>query len=144
MGISESQMRSLSLVHCKAPNVLDAMVAHALSIGVKNGAATMSTYATDFPDLVFSATMINGSGTRMGVVGKDDVNYIGVVCAKNAKSLRTAEPSCDDGTDVIGEVPYCGNVVMQVKDVVAIIGYSGGSEDQDVEIAQVGVNVFEV
>lgn len=75
---------------------------------------------------------------RTGVEGKLDVNSLGIVLCKMAYSIARNEPSGKADVPHIGEVGWCGTVV----DENGIYGFSGGTEDEDVELSQSGADMY--
>lgn len=125
-------------VHC----TLLTMNKKAKEIGVKRGVSavmvTQSLYA--FGEVDFLA--VDGKIERRSRgAGDPGTNYFGIVMAKLAVMMSTFANS---GTFVNsikrGEVPYRGGLYKKVGIYHVFIAFSGGTEDQDVEIAQAGVD----
>ena len=119
-----------------------AMVKKAKDLGVKRGmAAIMATENLSvFGELGVLA--VNGKIERRSRgAGDPGTNYFGIVMSKLAVMMSTLT---DSGTFKKslkrGEVPYRGGLYKKVGIYHVFIAFSGGTEDQDVEIAQAGMD----
>ena len=75
---------------------------------------------------------------KAGDIGR---NYFGTVMLKLAQMLATYENSgpSDDRPLKAGEVDYEGGIVFEPDDDhIVLIGYSGGTEEEDVDISLIG------
>lgn len=75
--------------------------------------------------------------------GDKGTNYFGVAMGKLAMMMATGENSSAMGGNIpVGEMPYRGGLVRFEGKYRIYVGFSGGTEDQDVEIAQMGMEVL--
>ena len=110
----------------------------ALSIGVKVGVSTITVLHEENRDLSLTLSRANNTHIRVDVPDKPNANYTAVASAKIAQMMRTGEPSGrDDG--FFGEVPYRGGLTFKNERFTVFVAYSGGTEDEDAEIAQIGI-----
>lgn len=120
---------------------LNIMVEKAVSIGVHAGVSMITISHKDIPDYKFTQSLINNTEVRVNVPQKSDVNFAGVASAKAAQMQRTGKPSGKDD-EFIGEVPYRGGMLFEKNGYSVLVAYSGGTEDQDVEIAKYGIEIM--
>lgn len=130
----------------------EAMKAKAKSLGVKKG--TFAILPWSYAGVIYFS-WISDDPERRGedafrsmfrgpdpLKGEDDngANYLGVVMGKIAQCARTGQDSCMENA-IKGESTYRGAVVSE--DGQAIFGFSGGTQDQDVEIVIAGKETYE-
>lgn len=124
------------------PEALLRMIEAAIKMGVTAGVAEITLDpAPDIKpsNLSFTLRKVGPHGdVRQDVEGKSNVNFRAVVAAKIAQTYRTGDDESGHDDGFIGEVPYRGAIVVSTKYWTIRIGYSGGTEDQDVEIAKAG------
>jgi hypothetical protein len=119
-------------------DALKEMQKKARSIGVNVGVSTITVSHQDVGDYKLTLSLTNNTEVRVNVPEKDDLNYAGIASAKSAQMQRTGKFSGnDDG--FIGEVSYRGGVCFKKEGYSLQVSYSGGTEDEDLEIAEVGI-----
>ena len=70
-------------------------------------------------------------------------NYFGVAMTKLAVMMALDVDSGSVKSHLKkGETPYRGGLIRFIQDYVIYVGFSGGTEDQDVEIAQAGMKML--
>ncbi len=69
-------------------------------------------------------------------------NYFGAAMGKLAYMLAKGVDSGTKDQTHKGEMPYRGGLVKEVDDDQIYIGFSGGTENQDVEIAEFGMKML--
>ena len=75
--------------------------------------------------------------------GDPGTNYFGIAMEKLAVMMGTGYRSGHfKGTLRRGESPYRGGLIRQDGDYMVYVGFSGGTEDHDVEIAEFGMNTM--
>ncbi len=122
------------------------MHSEAVEIGLKKGVAFLATW----PFFVTSprvAFIVVGSLERDPIPDKEGdigTNYFGIAMSKLAYMLSTHENSgSQTRPPKNGEVPDRGGLVVITKENSGIyVGYSGGTEDQDVQIANKGLSTL--
>lgn len=115
----------------------------AFSIGVHVGVSVITVSHPDVDNYKLTLSLTNNQQVRADVPEKADVNYVGVAYAKAAQMQRTGKFSGrDDG--FIGEVPYRGGLCFEKDGYSVLVSYSGGTEDEDVEIATIGISAMGV
>ena len=120
---------------------LKIMQEKASSIDVDVGVAMITVSHVGITDYKLTLSLINNTEVRVNVPQKTDVNFTGVVSAKISQMQRTLKSSGnDDG--FIGEVPYKGGMFFRKSGYDVFVAYSGGTEDEDVEITKHGIEVM--
>ena len=125
-----------------AMDALTQMVERAKAIDVQTGVAKIAVTHSDYPDHVLEHSLINGVIARVDTGENEHINYAGVVSAKIAKMMRTGQPTGGRDDDFEGEVPYRGGMILSRNKYIIYVAYSGGTEDEDVEISKVGAQVM--
>lgn len=129
-------------------NSLEAMKAEATEIGLNKGVAFIviwpSNLAYSFPRVAFRVV---GSFERRPDPDKEGdlgTNYFGVAMSKLAEMLSTRKDSGSQTRPIRnGEVGYKGGITVTTEEGTGIfIGYSGGTEEQDVQIAYKGLTTL--
>ncbi len=125
-------------IHC----TLLEMIKKAGEIGVKKGVAAIMVTESLHSFLDIWSLAVDGKTERPSRgAGDPGTNYFGIAMSKLAVMMSTFMNS---GTFKVslkrGEVPYRGGLYKKVGIYHVFIAFSGGTEDQDVEIAQAGVD----
>ncbi len=118
------------------------MIKKADEIGVKRGVAVVMVTEKLGAFGEVGSLSVNGKFERRSRgAGDPGTNYFGIAMAKLGVMMSTL---MDSGTFKNslkrGEVPYRGGLYKKVGIYHVFIAFSGGTEDQDVEIAQAGVD----
>lgn len=75
--------------------------------------------------------------------GDKGTNYFGVAMGKLAMMMATDQNSFAMGGNIpVGEMPYRGGLMRHEGSHRIFIGFSGGTEDQDTEIAIMGMEML--
>jgi len=82
--------------------------------------------------------------SKMKVVGhltSNKDNLLGIVCAKAAEMAATHQDSGSGVRETFsGELGYKGGLIKKVKSGYLIAAFSGGSSEQDLEVAKIGLD----
>jgi len=120
---------------------LGAMQSQASSMGVHVGVSEITVSHTDVDNYKLKLSLTNNTNVRPGGAGEARVNFAGVASAKAAQMQRTGKFSGnDDG--FIGEVPYRGGMCFKKDGYTVLVAYSGGTQDEDVKIATIGIGAM--
>ncbi len=132
----------LIFIQRTSPLILEAlekMQEKASSIGVNTGESTITVSNKNLGSYKLTLSLTNNTQVRVNVPGKSDVNFAGVAALKSVQMQRTKKPSGkDDG--FIGEIPYKGGLCFNKDGYSVQVSYSGGTQNEDVEIAKVGIS----
>jgi hypothetical protein len=126
---------------------LSAMVAKALTLGVK-GVAVVGIAPPDQPETFFFGTRISGRFERPPDPsrGENDkgTNFFSIVYSKIAEMVATRRDSGESPDRVLkkGEFGYKGGLIREKDGFTRLAAFSGGSEAQDLEISQVGLEAL--
>ncbi|HBC44764.1 MAG: hypothetical protein UX01_C0019G0003 [Candidatus Collierbacteria bacterium GW2011_GWB2_45_17] len=124
---------------------LIAMVQLAESLDVKKGVAFLLVQerGSDSGEVLFQVVnnvMIRRPSNDEFLAGEAGTNYFGVAMGKLAVMMDT---DANSGSLIFylrkGETPYRGGLVKFEGRYRIFVGFSGGTEDQDVEIARTGM-----
>lgn len=122
---------------------LAAMTLKAKYLGLERGVACVSIQklGDDSGEVLFqivNKTMVRPP--RYDGSGDTGTNYFGVAMGKLAMMMATGMMSGSMGGGIpTGEMPYRGGLVRTEKNCRIFVGFSGGTEDQDTEIAIMGM-----
>lgn len=118
------------------------MVKKADEIGVLRGVAVVMVTERLGAFGEVGCLSVNGKFERPSRgIGDPGTNYFGIAMGKLAVMMSTLMNSGTFKVDLKrGEVPYRGGLYNKVGIYHVFIAFSGGTEDQDVEIAQAGVD----
>lgn len=125
---------------------LEAMHNEAVALGLKKGVSFLC-FRSFFEHAPRVAFIITGSLERDPIPGeKGDVgtNYFGIAMSKLAFMLST-DTNSGSGVRPLkdGEIAYKGGLIIITEEGSLILaGYSGGSEDQDLQIARKGMSTY--
>jgi hypothetical protein len=131
---------------------LDAMKAMAEKIGVKGVAALLvvPVQEDEWEELTLSV-QICGRFQRPADPERDKdgqkdkgTNYLAVVSSKIAESLRTKRNSGQpaDADKPTGELGYGGCLIFQDGNQYILLAFSGGTVEEDIQIAQAGAEAL--
>ena len=122
---------------------LRVMVKHARNLGLTKGVAFVSVqkWNKEMGGVRFMAVGKNFQREpNPSIEGDKGTNYFGIAMSKLAVMMAT---ELNSGTFKErfkkGEVPYRGGLVRKVREYKIYTGFSGGTEDEDVEIAELGM-----
>ena len=128
---------------------LTAMIFKAKSLGVNKGVAFVSVQeaSTNIRSLQFAIvekTFVRNPPLDDSIgEGDPGTNYFGIAMEKLAVMMGTGYRSGHfEGTLRRGESPYRGGLIRQEGDYMVYVGFSGGTEDRDVEIAKFGMEMM--
>lgn len=125
---------------------LRAMHQEAVILGVKKGVAFLSVWPFFSVDPRVAFRVIQTLERDRDPDSEVDLgtNYFGVAMSKLAYMLSTRTNSGSGVRPVkYGEVAYKGGVMLTTEDGSGIyVGYSGGTEEQDLQIAIKGLTTF--
>jgi len=125
---------------------LTAMLQVAKNLGVEKGVAFVSVQEKrdDWGEVRFKAvnkTVVRPP--RNDGSGDKGTSYFGVAMGKLAMMMATEQNSGPMGGSIpTGEMPYRGGLVRLEGRYRIFVGFSGGTEDQDVEIALIGMKML--
>ena len=126
---------------------LRAMVLHAKALGVNKGVAFVSVQHLNGQTLTIECAVVNNTFQRE-CHGWDDKgsNYFGIALEKLAVMVSTDLNSGFVPPEKLknGESPYRGGLVRKVGGYFVYTGFSGGTQDEDVEIATAGMDLLTV
>ncbi len=125
---------------------LEVMHAEAVEMGLDKGVAFLASWP-------FFVTSPRVAFTIVGSLERDPdpdeeadigTNYFGVAMSKLAYMLSTRQDSGSQDRPIkFGEVSYRGGLRVTTEEGSGIyVGYSGGTEDQDVQIASKGLSTL--
>lgn len=128
------------------PLMLNVMFKKAAELGAKGAGAVLFLTKSDlekfldndFPPIDLDPSircneLTKKSSSRKGVV----YNLIGGVVGKIVQSVRTLKPSGSKGS-LTGELGIKGCLVFTWLDFYVFVAFSGGTTEEDIEIAQEG------
>jgi hypothetical protein len=120
-----------------------AMLLHAKVMGLQKGVAFVCIQKNDGEMGKINYGVVNHTIKREPVDGKKGdigTNYFGVVMSKLAVMMSLGlDSGMSHDALKYGEVPYRGGLVQEIGDFKVYVGFSGGTEDQDVAIAKSGM-----
>ena len=128
-------------------SALSAMVAKALALSVK-GVAAVGIASLDQPETFFFGARISGRFERPPDPsrGENDkgTNFFSIVFSKLAEMVATRRDSGESPNRVFkkGEFGYKGGLIREKEGFTLLAAFSGGSEAQDPEISQAGVEAL--
>lgn len=77
----------------------------------------------------------------MGRLANDDANFCAIAYAKASEMAVTLKDSGNgDRKDITGEFGWPGGVILKVKSGYILAAFSGGTGEQDVEVAKKGLD----
>lgn len=124
--------------------LLDAMEEKALELGLNGVGVAYVIDPVDEGDTFIPSIVVVGRfhrGPKPDTKGDNGANYAAVALAKFAQMLRTGE---DSGTDAVkGEFAYRGGVIREVAGRKVMVAFSGGTQEEDVAIAEYAVASLE-
>lgn len=126
----------------KIDKSLDAMYLEATRIGLKKGVAFVSVQSPleDKPTIHFTVVGRMERDPDPEKEGDIGTNYLAVAMAKMAYMMSTRTYSGSGIRPIrFGEVEYRGGLVWLNDNIATYIGFSGGTEEQDLQIAQKGL-----
>lgn len=143
MGTSIDDIDLLFLGKEKQIRAIDGMLDMAKELDIEKGVAFILVWRDhDFhPQITFSVLKLERKPDSAR--GEMDIgtNYFGVVMSKLAVMLSTKEDSGHLNRPLLfGEVPYEGGITFKFEDNNIYIGFSGGTEAEDVRISYRGMN----
>ncbi len=127
----------------------EAMLTYAQSLGI-GGTAVAYFVSVDFNDdisidqSIATNRVSRPRDSNRDRDGKRDVgtNYVGMATGKTSRRLRL-ELGDDTALEPHnGEPEARGDVALNLGSVLLILAFSGGTEDQDVEISQYGMDAY--
>ncbi|MCK4827487.1 hypothetical protein KA005_67785 [bacterium] len=126
----------------KRRTALDAMLQKAMRLGLTKGVAVIALEAHGLasPELIewMDLNVFERSPDPDKSQDKGS-NYLGIALEKYAKMRSTRCPSGPIPRPArVGENDWLGGIVVTLEDGRIYLGYSGGTEEQDVEIALAG------
>ncbi|HCQ31664.1 TPA: hypothetical protein DIU27_04780 [Candidatus Collierbacteria bacterium] len=125
--------------------ILSEMIQMAKTLGVKKGVAFVSIQKQGDETGFVRYRTINNTIQRCKRNPDDRAtNYFGVAMEKLAIMMATGLKSGTFKEVKVGETPYRGGLVLVSEKYTVYVGFSGGTEDQDVEIAEQGMFVAEL
>ena len=128
---------------------LTAMTHTAMRLGLEKGVAFISVQKarTNIRNLQFAIvkkTFVRNAPFEDSIgEGDPGTNYFGIAMEKLAAMMGTGYRSGHfEGTLRRGESPYRGGLIRQDGDYMVYVGFSGGTQDQDVEISEFGMKML--
>jgi hypothetical protein len=125
---------------------LEAMHSEAVQIGLRKGVAFVVVWPffSATPRVAFTIVQTISRESDPDKEGDSGTNYFGIAMSKLAYMLSTREDSGSKVREIRnGEVSYRGGLTVTTQEGTSIYaGYSGGTEDQDVQIAIKGLNTI--
>lgn len=125
---------------------LEDMHAEAVEMGLDKGVAFLATwpFISTIPRVAFTVVGSLERDPDPDKEGDIGTNYFGIAMSKLAYMLSTREDSGSQARPIkFGEVSYKGGLIVTTQEGSGIyIGYSGGTEDQDVQIANKGFSTL--
>lgn len=123
---------------------LKAMESYAQRIGVNKGVAFISVQKDDeymgtLKFLVVNKVMVREPEGREVEAIEAGTNYFGVAMGKLAYMMSAKNNSGTNKQLHRGEMPYQGGLIEEIGRYFIYVGFSGGTEDQDVDISRVGM-----
>jgi len=120
---------------------LNTMQAHAETIGVRGAAVT--GYLKDKNSIDWTVDMrLIGAMKTVNTEGKG-YNFAGVVFQKASETMDTHQDSGSKVRPLLnGECGWAGSLISPVGDGFVLAAFSGGTSDQDVEIAGKGLQAL--
>ena len=119
------------------------MIKTAEYLGVEKGVAFILAQKKDDESGNVHFRVVNKKIIRLPRIdgsGDKGTNYFGVAMGKLAMMMATEQNSGPMGGSIpTGEMPYRGGLVKFEGRYRIFVGFSGGTEDQDVEIARTGM-----
>ncbi len=118
---------------------LKTMHKEAVEMGLRRGVAFLFVWPffDTYPRVAFTIVGSLERGPNPDKEGDLGTNYFGVAMSKLAYMLSTREDSGSQTRPIKnGEVSYKGGLILTTEEGSCIfVGYSGGTEDQDLQIA---------
>ena len=125
---------------------LVAMRGKSYEMGLKRGVAFLAfwPYTSPFPRVAFAVDSEIQRDPNPDKEGDIGTNYFGIAMSKLAYMLATHTNSGSEVRPVkTGEVAYKGGLIVITEEGSEIFaGYSGGTEEQDVQIALMGISTL--
>lgn len=125
---------------------LKAMHTEAVEMGLTKGVAFLAVWAffDTYPRVAFTIVYSIERDPSPDKEGDIGTNYFGIAMSKLAYMLSTYEDSGSQTRPIKnGEVSYKGGLTVTTLEGSGIfVGYSGGTEGQDVQIALKGLTTF--
>ncbi|EKD52720.1 MAG: hypothetical protein ACD_61C00265G0006 [uncultured bacterium] len=122
------------------------MVVHAKSLGLNKGVAFLSVQKKGQKTFVIKFAVVNGIFQRKSRgEGDKGTNYFGIAMEKLAVMMANHKNSgylTGDDEPKNGESRFRGGLVSDIGKYTVYVGFSGGTEDQDVEIATTGLEMM--
>jgi len=122
------------------------MVVHAKSLGLTKGVAFLSVQKKGQKILNVKFATVDGVFQRKSYGGDDrGTNYFGIAMGKLAVMMAYHVNSgflAGEEAPKNGESRYRGGLVIDIGKYTIYVGFSGGTEDQDVEIATTGMDMM--
>jgi hypothetical protein len=123
---------------------LEVMCAYAQEMGIERGVAAIVLTEYDGLCHQINFAILNrlDRNPNREKYGEDDTgtNYLGVALAKIASMMSTGLYSgWDNRPPKLGEVSYRGGLTLGTTEGNLFVAFSGGTEDQDVQLARAGL-----